>query len=70
MRPKGNDIGPEPSAADVVDFLDLLPSPTRSPIRPNREASVVMRRVARAYDLKHKIGNRAQLTVIRSKLAC
>ncbi|ORE02021.1 hypothetical protein BCV72DRAFT_60588 [Rhizopus microsporus var. microsporus] len=25
------DFGPEPSAADVVDFLDFLPSPTRSP---------------------------------------
>lgn len=25
------DMGPEPSAADVVDFLDFLPSPTHSP---------------------------------------
>lgn len=27
-----NDFGPEPSAADVVDFLDFLPSPTHSPV--------------------------------------
>lgn len=26
------DLGPEPSAADVVDFLDFLPSPTHSPV--------------------------------------
>ncbi|KAF1798829.1 hypothetical protein V8B55DRAFT_1522048 [Mucor lusitanicus] len=27
------ELGPEPSAADVVDFLDFLPSPTHSPTR-------------------------------------
>lgn len=27
------ELGPEPSAADVVDFLDFLPSPTHSPSR-------------------------------------
>lgn len=26
------DLGPEPSAADVTDFLDFLPSPTHSPV--------------------------------------
>lgn len=26
------DFGPEPSAADVVDFLDFLPSPSHSPV--------------------------------------
>ncbi|KAI7895788.1 uncharacterized protein EV154DRAFT_494906 [Mucor mucedo] len=26
------ELGPEPSAADVVDFLDFLPSPTHSPV--------------------------------------
>ncbi|KAI8393542.1 uncharacterized protein BYT42DRAFT_10680 [Radiomyces spectabilis] len=33
------DLGPEPSAADVVDFLDYLPSPTHSPTRTNTAAS-------------------------------
>jgi hypothetical protein len=28
-----DELGPEPSAADVVDFLDFLPSPTHSPTR-------------------------------------
>lgn len=28
-------LGPEPSAADVIDFLDYLPSPTHSPPRPS-----------------------------------
>ncbi|KAI8992619.1 hypothetical protein BDB01DRAFT_841792 [Pilobolus umbonatus] len=28
-----DEYGPEPSAADVVDFLDYLPSPTHSPVR-------------------------------------
>ncbi|KAL0088245.1 hypothetical protein J3Q64DRAFT_1724720 [Phycomyces blakesleeanus] len=32
------DYGPEPSAADVVDFLDYLPSPTHSPTRSSRGA--------------------------------
>ncbi|CEP14979.1 hypothetical protein [Parasitella parasitica] len=27
------ELGPEPSAADIVDFLDFLPSPTHSPTR-------------------------------------
>ena len=31
------ELGPEPSAADVVDFLDFLPSPTHSP--PSRGAT-------------------------------
>ncbi|KAF7721150.1 hypothetical protein EC973_005357 [Apophysomyces ossiformis] len=33
------DLGPEPSAADVVDFLDYLPSPTHSPTRSERGAA-------------------------------
>ncbi|KAI8142546.1 hypothetical protein BJV82DRAFT_615243 [Fennellomyces sp. T-0311] len=32
------DLGPEPSAADVVDFLDYLPSPTHSPPKPSGAA--------------------------------
>ncbi|KAI7864432.1 hypothetical protein BDF14DRAFT_1744884 [Spinellus fusiger] len=32
------DLGPEPSAADVIDFLDYLPSPTHSPTRPTQGA--------------------------------
>ncbi|KAG0747320.1 hypothetical protein G6F57_002504 [Rhizopus arrhizus] len=34
------DLGPEPSAADVVDFLDFLPSPTHSP-RESEGASLM-----------------------------
>ncbi|KAI8394341.1 uncharacterized protein BYT42DRAFT_610058 [Radiomyces spectabilis] len=37
------DYGPEPSAADVVDFLDYLPSPTHSPPRPASGASYMER---------------------------
>ncbi|KAI7856398.1 hypothetical protein BDC45DRAFT_503856 [Circinella umbellata] len=33
------DFGPEPSAADVVDFLDYLPSPTHSPPKPASASS-------------------------------
>lgn len=33
------DFGPEPSAADVVDFLDYLPSPTHSPPKATTGAS-------------------------------
>ncbi|KAF7730847.1 hypothetical protein EC973_001365 [Apophysomyces ossiformis] len=32
-----DDPGPEPSAADVVDFLDFLPSPSHSPVQSHRE---------------------------------
>jgi hypothetical protein len=32
------DLGPEPSAADVTDFLDFLPSPTHSPVDNNGAA--------------------------------
>ncbi|KAG0180058.1 hypothetical protein DFQ28_001875 [Apophysomyces sp. BC1034] len=32
-----DDLGPEPSAADVVDFLDFLPSPSHSPVQSHRD---------------------------------
>lgn len=35
------DLEPEPSAADVVDFLDYLPSPTHSPTRSGRGAELM-----------------------------
>ncbi|KAI9245899.1 hypothetical protein BDA99DRAFT_565769 [Phascolomyces articulosus] len=35
------DLGPEPSAADVVDFLDYLPSPTHSPPKPASGAALM-----------------------------
>ncbi|KAI8094742.1 hypothetical protein BDF21DRAFT_409365 [Thamnidium elegans] len=34
------ELGPEPSAADVVDFLDFLPSPTHSPPTRNATANI------------------------------
>ncbi|KAL1932959.1 hypothetical protein VTP01DRAFT_8637 [Rhizomucor pusillus] len=36
-----HDFGPEPSAADVVDFLDYLPSPTHSPPKPQAGAALM-----------------------------
>lgn len=35
------DMEPEPSAADVVDFLDYLPSPTHSPKQPEHGAALM-----------------------------
>lgn len=36
------DLGPEPSAADVTDFLDFLPSPTHSPVDHDNEGAALM----------------------------
>ncbi|ORX53052.1 hypothetical protein DM01DRAFT_1336238 [Hesseltinella vesiculosa] len=35
------ELGPEPSAADVIDFLDYLPSPTHSPPKPQTGAQLM-----------------------------
>lgn len=40
QEPSLDDLGPEPSAADVQDFLDFLPSPTNSPV--NRKGTKFM----------------------------
>ncbi|CDS12693.1 hypothetical protein LRAMOSA04879 [Lichtheimia ramosa] len=36
------ELGPEPSAADVVDFLDYLPSPTHSPPKHDNQGAAFM----------------------------
>ncbi|KAI9483335.1 MAG: hypothetical protein EXX96DRAFT_536686 [Benjaminiella poitrasii] len=36
------DLGPEPSAADVTDFLDFLPSPTHSPVDHENKGATFM----------------------------
>lgn len=36
------DLGPEPSAADVTDFLDFLPSPTHSPVDHQNKGAALM----------------------------
>ncbi|GAA5813196.1 hypothetical protein MFLAVUS_006670 [Mucor flavus] len=40
QEPSLDDLGPEPSAAEVQDFLDFLPSPTNSPV--NRKGTEFM----------------------------
>lgn len=40
MEASVEDLGPEPSAADVQDFLDFLPSPTNSPV--DRKGATLM----------------------------